>query len=423
VNVEARSAGPSGEGSAPGRLDVLGGVADYSGSLVLQMPIALATTVSITSRDEPGLSFTSGDHPPVTIPQPPAELLEAAAGSGPVRDWLDRCRVARWVRYPLGCLVLFCQACRWRPAAGLAFSIRSTVPASMGVSSSAALEVATLRALERLAEKSFTGTALAGLAQRAENEIVGAACGLMDQLAVAHGRCGELLPILCRPDVLHESVRLPEGAIVVGWPSGVRHAVADAPYATARAAAFMGRRIIERALGTPLAYLSEVDPTTLAALDHHLLPESMVGEAFLAEYGSVDDALSRIEPGRRYPVRAAVSFAVGEHARSGVAMQVLREARSASRRDALAAVGDLMLRSHAGYGEIGLGCAETDAMVEAVCERGVDRGFYGARVSGGGSGGTVVVLLEEASRPVLDDLVARVTPQAGPIAGGLRILR
>ena len=113
----------------------------------------------------------------------------------------------------------------------------------MGVSSSAALEVATLRGLEVLAGKSFTGTALARLAQRAENEIVGAACGLMDQLAVAHGRVGELLPILCRPDVLHERVRLPEGAVVVGWPSGVRHAVADSPYATARAAAFMARPI------------------------------------------------------------------------------------------------------------------------------------------------------------------------------------
>ena len=410
----------SAEGTAPGRLDVLGGVADYSGSLVLQMPIALTTTVRITVREEPGLSFASGIEPPVTLPWPSDEVLEPAVRSESVRGWLDSHGVPRWVRYPLGCLVLFSEAWRWRPAGGLAFSIRSAVPASMGVSSSAALEVATLRGLEQLAGKSFKGTALARLAQRAENEIVGAACGLMDQLAVAHGRVGELLPILCRPDVLYERVRLPEGAVVVGWPSGVRHAVADSPYATARAAAFMAKRILERETGTQLGFLSEMEPAALAAVSHDQLPDAISGNAFLSRYDSVDDPQSRIERNRRYPVRAAATFAIEENARSAAALQALRDARPANRRDALVAVGELLMRSHAGYGDIGLGCGQTDAMVDAVRACGLERGFYGARVSGGGSGGTVVVLAEAAALPLLDELVARVTPNLG---GGLRILQ
>jgi len=76
------------------------------------------------------------------------------------------------------------------------------------------------------------------------------------------------------------------------------------------------------------------------------------------------------------------------------------------RRRTLQAVGELMYHSHAGYSAMGLGCPETDAMVRAVRERGPDQGFCGARVSGGGSGGTVVVLLEAAALPELERLAA-----------------
>jgi L-arabinokinase len=134
----------------------------------------------------------------------------------------------------------------------------------------------------------------------------------------------------------------------------------------------------------------------------------------------VDDPQSRIDRTLRYPVRAAATFAIEENARSALAMHILRDARPANRRDALVAVGELLMRSHAGYGDIGLGCGQTDAMVDAVRECGVERGFYGARVSGGGSGGTVVVLAEAAALPLLDEIVPRVTPNLG---SGLRILQ
>jgi L-arabinokinase len=65
------------EGSAPGRLDVLGGVADYSGSLVLQMPLSLTTRVTIEERSEPGLLFSSDQEPGVSLPLPPREIVAA----------------------------------------------------------------------------------------------------------------------------------------------------------------------------------------------------------------------------------------------------------------------------------------------------------------------------------------------------------
>src|SRR5688572_23518908 len=251
-------------GIAPGRLDFLGGVADYSGSLVLEMPLSLATRVAITARDEAGHQFVS-----------------TQLGSHMVRKQSVAAELPDWVRYPYGCLRYFTRTTGWKPAGGLRFEIGSTVPLGMGVSSSAAIEVATLRALVKFSRRNFTPVALAHLAQDVENNFVGAPCGLMDQLASACGTPGALLPILCRPDILGKSVRFPRGVVAVGWPSGVKHAVTASPYATARAGAFMGRRIIEQATGRKLAHAAEVTPAELAALPEGTLPATITGRAFV----------------------------------------------------------------------------------------------------------------------------------------------
>jgi L-arabinokinase len=408
---------PPWQGVAPGRLDVLGGVADYSGALVLQTPIRATTRVTISPRTAPGLEFSSDQEGDVALPWlEPRELVSPGGDVAPLRAWLDEHRVPRWVRYPLGCLLLFCHAQDWRPPGGLSFAVVSDVPASMGVSSSAALEVATLRALEAAAGRFFTGTGLARLAQRAENEVVGAPCGLMDQLAAAHGVPGALLPILCRPDVLHEPVPLPPGVLAVGWPSGVKHAVTASPYATARAASFMGKTILEGVLGRPLAHLAGLTPSAIREVGEDVLPVSLSGGEFLGRHGSVDDPLSRVDPDRDYPVRAAASFPVEESFRSALAEHLLRGVHAGGPRAALEAVGELMYQAHAGYSSIGLGCPETDAMVAAVRERGPWHGLYGARVSGGGSGGTVVVLLESDALPELRQLAETLTfSDTGPL--------
>jgi L-arabinokinase len=394
------------QGEAPGRLDFLGGVADYSGSLVLQMPIGARTRVTITSLAEPRLELASEQEGAITLPLPPRALTEPAAEVVSLRAWLDKHQAPHWARYPVGCLLLFCRAHEWRPPTGLKLAIASEVPVSMGVSSSAALEVATLRALEEMSGRRFRGTALARLAQQTENDLVGAPCGLMDQLAAAHGIHGALLPILCRPDILDEPVPLPAEAAVVGWPSGVRHAVSASPYATARAAAFMGKKILESALTRPLTHVTELTPSQVADVGETALPRALLGRDFLTRHGGVDDSLSRIDPRQLYPVWAAINFPVQENFRAAKAVRQLRGVRADDRQQTLKAVGELMYDSHAGYGAMGLGCPETDVMVQAVRERGPGHGFYGARVSGGGSGGTVVVLLDAAALPELERLAA-----------------
>jgi L-arabinokinase len=394
------------QGEAPGRLDFLGGVADYSGSLVLQTPIRARTRVILTPLAQSCLVLASEQEGTVTLPLPPRSLTETGENVVALRSWLEEQQAPHWVRYPVGCFLLFCQAQSWRPPAGLTFMIASEVPVSMGVSSSAALEVATLRALEEMSGRRFAGTALARLAQRAENELVGAPCGLMDQLAAVHGVSGALLPILCQPDVLDDTVPLPAGAVAVGWPSGVRHAVAASPYATARTAAFMGKKILESVLKRQLAHVTELSPTQVTELETNTLPRTLLGRDFLARYGGVDDSLSRIDPEQLYPVEAAVRFPIEENFRATQAVRLLRSVRPDNRADILKAVGELLYASHDGYSAMGLDCPETDEMVQAVRELGSDHGFYGARVSGGGSGGTVVVLLEAAAVPELERLAA-----------------
>ena len=375
-------------GIAPGRLDFLGGVADYSGSLVLEMPLSLATRVTVAARPEPGYEFAS-----------------AQLGAHLVRKKSAAADLPGWVRYPYGCLLYFAKATGWRPPAGLSFAVDSTVPLGMGVSSSATFEVATLRALVKFSGRKLTPVALAHLAQDVENNFVGAPCGLMDQLASACGTHNALLPILCRPDLIRKSVQFPRGVIAVGWPSGVKHAVTASPYATARAGAFMGRRIIEQATGRKLAHAAEVTPAELAALPAGTLPETITGREFVRRWKKVADPLSVILPGRKYPVRAAVSFPIEENARAGKAVALLRGRGPRVQR--CLGLGELLYASHAGYSAMGLGCPETDEMVAAIRALGPKQGFYGARVSGGGSGGTVVVLLEKKSLPKLAALMQR----------------
>ena len=127
----------------------------------------------------------------------------------------------RWTHYLIGvAVVLVRHGVISPPRARLRIS--SDLPQSMGVASSAALEVATARAL---GAGVLDPLQLALLCQEAENFVVGAPCGVMDQVAVALGSPGAVLPILCRPASPWPAVMLPPDLEIVGWPSGAAHDV------------------------------------------------------------------------------------------------------------------------------------------------------------------------------------------------------
>jgi L-arabinokinase len=224
------------------------------------------------------------------------------------------------------------------------------------------------------------------LCQEAENQVVGAPCGVMDQVVVTIGRAGAVLPILCRPAAVDTVVELPAGLEVVGVPTGAAHDVSGVPYGRARAAAFMGKRIVEGAASHAWRWVSELPADAVATL-----PDALDGATFLDRWGSTDDALTTVDPDETYPVRAATAFGVEEHARSGALLDALARAD-------VDAIGPIMAASHAGYDAMGLGHPAATTLVEQVLGR---DGVHGARSSGGGSGGTVVVLCD---RGALDDV-------------------
>jgi L-arabinokinase len=363
-------------GEAPGRLDLLGGVADYAGARVLEVATQLTTTVVAQPDD----ALVVG---PARLT---AEEIDALAmlPYGDVRDALSS--HPTWTHYVLGvALVLVRHRVLAPPRARL--SITSDVPRSVGVSSSAALEVATARAL---GADDVEPLRLAALCQEAENHVVGAPCGIMDQVVVTMGRAGAVLPIRCRPAAVDPMVSLPEGVEVVGIPTGAEHDVSGLPYRRARAAAFMGKRIVEQRTARSCEWVSELPADVVADL-----PEVLDGATFLDRWGTTDDPLTSIDPDETYPVRAATAFGGEEHRRSGDLLDALAEG-------ALDSIGPIMAASHAGYDAMGLGHPAATAAVARLHDR---HGVHGARSSGGGSGGTVVVVCERGALDDVDDLI------------------
>lgn len=381
---------------APGRLDFLGGVADYSGSLVLEMPTRARTTVSLEPLNADEARIESPSFGTAVVELEPLRLLHRKqAPLHEFRHYLEAQNFAPWARYPIGCLIVLSAETSCFPESGFILRINSTVPENQGVSSSAALEIATLRAFNTAMDLGLSAIELARLGQHAENVIVGASCGLMDQLASSCGTPGTLLPILCRPDLLSPTVSLPKGLTILGWPSGVKHSVGAAPYATARAAAFMGKRLTETLTGQKWNYTSEIPPNLFQRIQSDL-PDALLGRDFLSSHAGTDDPLTHIDPDRLYPVRAATRFPIEENARVQRGLQIFAN-HPLDPQKAHSQLRALLLASHQGYSAMGLGAAETDAMVDRLIQQPLDSGVIGGRISGGGSGGTVVVLLTDTA--------------------------
>src|SRR6185369_1160183 len=127
---------------------------------------------------------------------------------------------------------------------GMNIAVLSTVPVGAGVSSSAAIEVATMMSLYEGVERDRDAMDVAQMCQRVENEVVGAPCGLMDQATSAAGEAGKLFRMVCQPAEVLEPLQLPLGVRVIGINSGVKHSVGGGVYGRTRCAAFMGHKMI-----------------------------------------------------------------------------------------------------------------------------------------------------------------------------------
>ena len=401
---------------APGRLDVMGGIADYSGSLVLEWPLADATFVALQRDTQPSLTIDCGPrYAQLRLP----ELLPLSYDAA--RAFFAADPVNHWAAYVAGAFIVLAREHGVEFAGGARIFVASTVPEGKGVSSSAALEVAAMTAICAAYDVRLELRDLALLCQKVENLIAGAPCGVMDQMTAALGESGQLLALLCQPAEVRGRLDLPRGLALWGIDSGIRHAVSGCDYATVRAAAFMGRRILEDLMRRRLDYLANVTPGEFATLAARV-PERLTGREFLGRYQGAIDRMTTVDPERVYPVRVAAAHPIHEHARAREFAEQLSsfEDAEAQRTRSLAKsaerLGTLMYESHASYSACGLGSDGTDALVAFIRRAGPGSGVYGAKITGGGSGGTVAIIGRTDAAPLVYAIAARYARRRGHAA-------
>ncbi len=398
----------------PGRLDLMGGNDDYTGGLVFETTIREATLVAVQARADQEVVFYN---PAVAAygwqEKVEFSLLDLTDGQvakplDKVRDWIHADPRRGWCAYIIGDLYLLLSRYPAKLGHGFSLYLESAVPLGKGVSSSAALEVAPMKAIAHLYGINVDGVELASWTQWVEIALTQSACGIMDQLAVVMGDEDYFVPMLCQPCQPFPLVRLPPSLRIWGIDSGVRHLVAGLEYESARAAAFMGYRFLcERECLEPHldesgilprwveprwnGYLANLSPSEFRSHYEQELPDSMCGADFLSLGFRHLDPFTPVRSEVKYPVRGATRYATEENWRVSTFFSLISRSPAVIDDLTAALLGELMYQSHAGYTECGLGSGATDEIVKLVrAEKG--NGLVGAKITGGGAGGTVAIL-------------------------------
>ena len=324
---------------APGRVNLIGEHTDYNDGFVMPAAIEFSTCVAIAPRDDRNLVVRSENfHERIECP------LDALPEHG----------CGHWSDYVFGVVRMLDESGFRSPGANLL--IAGNIPLGAGLSSSASLEVAVATALLDSSAAPLSSKDLARLCQRAENEFVGARCGIMDQFVSRHGKADRALLLDCR-SLEYRLLPLPREVRLVICNTMVRHAIAQGEYNRRRAECEEGVRMLAGLL-----------PDVRALRD--------VSESdFAAVAGKLPEVLRRR---CRHVVRENV--------------RVLKAGEALEKGD-LARFGDLMRQSHESLRQdFEVSCAELDRMVE-LSQR--VAGVYGARMTGGGFGGCTVNLVRE----------------------------
>ncbi|KAM3239911.1 hypothetical protein ACQJBY_053540 [Aegilops geniculata] len=439
---------------APGRLDVMGGIADYSGSLVLQMPIREACHVAI-QRSDPikqklwkhtqARQLANGAVPILQIVSFGSELSNRAPtfdmdlsdfmdGDKPIsyekaKKYFSQDPSQKWAAYVAGTVLVLMTELGVQFTDSMSILVSSSVPEGKGVSSSASVEVATMSAIAAVYGLNIAPRDLAILCQKVENHIVGAPCGVMDQMTSACGEANKLLAMVCQPAEVKELVSIPTHIRFWGLDSGIRHSVGGTDYGSVRVGTYMGRKMIKCAASdlisqsfpsTPtqscdaseeyekygvdllkseasLQYLCNLPPHRYEAAYARDIPEFITGDEFKEKYGDHNDAVTVIDPKRSYSVKAPTRHPIYENFRVEAFKALLTAAKTDEQ---LSALGELMYQCHYSYNACGLGSDGTDRLVNLVQEiqhrkttsQHEGPSLFGAKITGGGSGGSVCVI-------------------------------
>jgi galactokinase len=344
--------------AAPGRVNLIGEHTDYAEGFVMPAAIDFATLAGISPRADGNIVVYSENYKTERTFE--ASALPAAAGH-------------HWTDYPLGVVSILAGEGHTIP--GFSLSLWGDVPLGSGLSSSAAVEVATALAVTSLIGVTYPGPVLARLCQRAENEFVGASCGIMDQFISANGAKDHALLLDCR-DLSFILAPIPENVALVIANTMVKHAITGGEYTTRRAEVEAACAVI--AGHRPgVRFLRDATVDDLEQWGHEMTPNSL----------------------------KRARHVITENLRTVAAAQAL------IRRD-LPELGRLMAEAHRSYSQdFEASCAEADAMVSLAQDL---PGLIGARLTGGGFGGCTINLVEQSQAAVFaQTLAARYAAQIG----------
>ncbi|WP_406287018.1 galactokinase [Streptomyces sp. NBC_00209] len=351
---------PEGIWAAPGRVNLIGEYTDFNDGFVMPLALPHTARAAVSRRTDGELRLHSTDVPGGVV-RLRVDGLTPHEGHG-------------WAAYPAGVVWALREA--GHEVTGADIQLTSTVPTGAGLSSSAALEVVTALALNDLFGLGLDAAELAVLAQRAENAFVGVPCGVMDQMASACCTEGHALHLDTRDlgrrqvpfDLAAHGLRL----LVVD--TRVKHALGDGAYAERRTGCEEGARL----LGIPT--LRDLPYEELgAALDR------------LAELGADESVV-------RY-----VRHVVGDNQRVEQVIALL-DAGDVRAAGPVLTAGHVSLRD-----DLRVSCVELDLVVEAANAAGA----LGARMTGGGFGGSAIVLVEEARADAVTTSVLEAFTAAG----------
>ena len=420
-------------GRAPGRLDVMGGFADYSGGLVLEAPLSHGTYAVLQPDPDPLVRVRSAameaEGRPAEFAIPLPDLIQDGqpASYETVRARLAGSVQGHWAAYAVGVLCVVLRELRGSLDHGLRLLIVSKVPLGKGVSSSAALEVAVMSVLTGHLGLAVDGREQAMLCQKAENLVVGAPCGVMDQMTAVFGEQGSMVALLCQPAELQSSVALPDEIGLWAIDSGIRHAITGADYTSVRIGTYMGYRIIASLAGLgvePLetgqvrvqdphwnGYLVNISPSEYASRFCSHLPETIGGREFLAHYHGTTDRVTQVDPSRIYAVRRPVEHPVYEQQRVQLVRALFRYHDPDE--SIFQLIGEMMYQAHESYNACNIGSEGTDRLVALARMAGPRRGVYGAKITGGGSGGFVAILGRADAGRVIEEIAAQYRAETG----------
>jgi galactokinase len=332
-------------GEAPGRVNLIGEHTDYNGGFVLPAAIPQRTRVELRPRDDDRVFARSENVEGGAAPEEYVLGLET-----PGRGWLDYIQGLTRILRDAGYVVR-----------GFDIDISSDVPVGSGLSSSAALEIALLRAAREAFSLAFDDVEMAILGRRAENEFVGAPVGIMDQMACTFADEHHALFLDTRT-LQYERVALPEPLELVVIDSGVAHHHAAGDYRTRRA------ECEEAATRLGVRELRDCGMHDLVRIA--LLPE---------------------------PLSRRARHVVTENARVLATVDALHRAD-------LRGVGLLFNESHASMrDDFEVSIPEIDALVTIARRR---EGVYGARLTGGGFGGSIIAAVRAGAGREVADLIA-----------------